>query len=76
MINGTTICSKHEKIEQLAKDIESLVDDARVDGVKMEKRLEEQNEEIDKLLAQIKELESERDMLIAEIDSLSSSPSA
>lgn len=71
MINGTTICDKHGKIEELAAEIASLVDDAREDGVKMEKRLEEQNEEIKELSNQIKELEVERDKLIEEIESLS-----
>jgi predicted nucleic acid-binding Zn-ribbon protein len=70
MTNGSTICSKHDSIESLASEIIGLVQDAKNDGVDMEKKLEKRKKEVENLEDQITDLEKENDKLRDQVDEL------
>ena len=66
-----TICSKHDRIEDLANDIMRLASDAKADGVRMEEALHERRDEVKELNDKIRQLEKDNAKLeqrIAELE--------
>lgn len=69
-LKSGTICSKHEKIKELAEEIESLVDLCLDDGARMEGGLEEKKRTIDDLQKENESLQEDVNKLTQEIDEL------
>lgn len=63
MTRGTTICTKHDKIMDLAYEIISFGEDAKEDGQSMENGLKEKNKEIEELNDNLTDKQTEYDDL-------------
>ena len=71
-LKSGTICSKHEKIKELAEEIESLVDLCLDDGQRMENGLDDKKRTIEDLQKENESLQEDVNKLTQEVDELKS----